>query len=81
MNKKQMGIYEKAYNRFEVMADRGLEKGLTHSDYDVIYGVFYMIRHNNNNDVHVVIKNVADWFRKNKFKVQESGIGWTISLP
>ena len=81
MNKKQMNIYEKAYNRFETMSESGLEKGLTHVDYDVIYGVFWMIRHNNNKDVHVVIKNVADWFRKNKFNVQESGIGWTISLP
>ena len=81
MTKKQMKVFEAAYNKLMAMEGGKLAKGLSLVDFDLIYTAMQEMYENHKAHAETISKNVADWFRKNKFSVQERGIGWAISLP
>ena len=81
MTNKQMKVFKAAYNKLMAMEDGKLAKGLSLVDFDLIYTVMQEMYEDHKAHAETISKNVADWFRKNKFDVQECGIGWTISLP
>ena len=81
MTKKQMKVFKAAYDKLIAMEDGKLANGLSLVDFDLIYTAMQEMYENHKAHAETISKNVADWFRKNKFDVQERGIGWTISLP
>lgn len=81
MTKKQMKVFKAAYNKLMAMEGGKLAKGLSLVDFDLIYTAMQEMYENHKAHAETISKNVADWFRKNKFSVQERGIGWAISLP
>ena len=81
MTNKQMKVFKAAYDKLASMEDGKLAKGLSLVDFDLIYTAMQEIYEDHKAHAETVSQNVADWFRKNKFYVHESGIGWTISLP
>jgi len=81
MTKKQMKVFKAAYDKLIAMEDGKLAKGLSLVDFDLIYTAMQEMYENHKAHAETISKNVADWFRKNKFSVQERGIGWAISLP
>ena len=81
MTKKQMKVFKAAYNKLMAMEDGKLATGLSLVDFDLIYTAMQEMYEDHKAHAETISKNVADWFRKNKFSVQERGIGWTISLP
>lgn len=81
MNKKQRKVFGSAYYKMDSMCEKGFANGLTTVDFNVIHDSLLAMYENNDAVVHTILKNVADWFRKNNFVVKEYGIGWTINLP
>ena len=81
MTKKQMKVFKAAYDKLASMEDGKLAKGLSLVDFDLIYTAMQEMYEDHKAHAETISKNVADWFRKNKFDVQERGIGWAISLP
>ena len=81
MTKKQMKVFKAAYDKLALMEDGKLAKGLSLVDFDLIYTAMQEMYEDHKAHAETINQNVADWFRKNKFNVQERGIGWTISLP
>lgn len=81
MTKKQMKVFKAAYNKLMAMEGGKLAKWLSPVDFDLIYTAMQEMYENHKAHAETISKNVADWFRKNKFSVQERGIGWAISLP
>lgn len=81
MTKKQMKVFKAAYDKLIAMEDGKLANGLSLVDFDLIYTAMQEMYENHKAHAETISKNVADWFRKNKFSVQERGIGWAISLP
>lgn len=81
MTKKQMKVFKAAYDKLASMEDGKLAKGLSLVDFDLIYTAMQEMYEDHKAHAETISKNVADWFRKNKFSVQERGIGWAISLP
>ena len=81
MTKKQMKVLMDAYDKMEVMADGNFGRsGFSVADFSIANSIMAEI-YNGAHHADTISQNVADWFRKNKFDVQERGIGWTISLP
>ena len=81
MTKKQMKVFKAEYDKLASMEDGKLAKGLSLVDFDLIYTAMQEMYEDHKAHAETISKNVADWFRKNKFSVQERGIGWAISLP
>ena len=81
MTKKQMKVFKATYDKLASIEDGKLAKGLSLADLDLIYTAMQEMYEDHKAHAETISKNVADWFRKNKFDVQERGIGWTISLP
>jgi len=81
MTKKQMKVFKTTYDKLASIEDGKLAKGLSLADLDLIYTAMQEMYEDHKAHAETISKNVADWFRKNKFDVQERGIGWTISLP
>ena len=81
MTKKQMKVFKAAYNKLMAMEDGKLATGLSLVDFDLICTAMQEMYEDHKAHAETISKNVADWFRKNKFSVQERGIGWAISLP
>ena len=81
MTKKQMKVFKAAYDKLASMEGGKLAKGLSLADFDMIYTAMQEMYEDHKAHAETINQNVADWFRKNKFDVQECGIGWTISLP
>ena len=81
MTKKQMKVFKAAYDKLASMEDGKLAKGLSLVDFDLIYTAMQEMYEDHKAHAETISKNVADWFRKNKFSVQERGSGWAISLP
>jgi hypothetical protein len=81
MTNKQMKVFKAAYDKLASMEDGKLSKGLSLADFDLIYTAMHEMYEDHKAHAETISQNVADWFRKNKFDVQECGIGWTISLP
>ena len=81
MTKKQMKVFKTTYDELASIEDGKLAKGLSLADLDLIYTAMQEMYEDHKAHAETISKNVADWFRKNKFSVQERGIGWAISLP
>ena len=81
MTNKQMKVFMRACDRIEVMADGNFGRsGFSVADFSIANAIMAEI-YNGAHHADTISQNVADWFRKNRFNVQERGIGWTISLP
>ena len=76
-----MKVFKEEYDKQASMQDGKLAKGLSLVDFDLIYTAMQEMYEDHKAHAETISKNVADWFRKNKFSVQERGIGWAISLP
>lgn len=81
MTKKQMKVFKEAYSKLMAMEDGKFAKGLSMVDFDLIYTAMQEMYEDHKAHAETISKNVADWFRKNRFDVHERGIGWAISLP
>ena len=76
-----MKVLMDAYDKMEVMADGNFGRsGFSVADFSIANSIMAEI-YNGAHHAETISQNVADWFRKNKFSVQERGVGWTISLP
>jgi len=80
MTNKQMKVFKAAYSKLMAMEDGKLAKELSLVDFDLIYTAMQEMYEDHKAHAET-ISQMAEWFRKNNFNVQERGIGWTISLP